>query len=110
MYEIDGDEVFTSDEEYRVWGNARTQQRLYAIARHIAWLIGFRGGAAPNAADRWRKDLAWLKDSFYLSGMKFPWPSVGALVTRSNETKSSKRLAPVASSIPISSTWPFPSR
>lgn len=110
MYEIDGDEVFISDEECRAWGNARTQQRLYAMVRHINWLIGFRGEAAPNASDRWRKDLAWLKESFYRSGMKFPWPSVGTSTFRSSETKASQGATPVASTMPVSSTWPFPPR
>lgn len=100
MFEIDGDDVFKEREEYQVWGNAETQQRLYAMARHISWLIGFRGETAPNAAERWRSDLAWLKENYYRSGMKFGWPMTGA-----SRFQSKEREAPPA---PLSSTWPFP--
>jgi hypothetical protein len=102
MYEIQGDQVFVEDDEYRVWGNARTQQRLYAMARHISWLIGFRGETAPNAAERWRSDLNWLKDSYYRSGMKFSWPRVGGSKSRSQV----KSVAPAT----LSASWPFPVR
>jgi hypothetical protein len=102
MFEIDGDDVFKAKEEYQVWGNAGTQQRLYAMARHISWLIGFRGETAPNAAERWRNDLEWLKENYYRSGMKFGWPLSNAPRSQSKERK--------ASPPPISSTWPFPTR
>ena len=100
MFEIDGDDVFKAREEYQVWGNAKTQQRLYAMAKHISWLIGFRGENLPNAAERWRSDLAWLKENYYRSGMKFDWPITGASRFQSKE----REVPPV----PISSTWPFP--
>ncbi len=74
MYEADGDALSLSSDEQRVWGLPRTQQRLYAMARHISWLIGFRGESAPFAAERWRKDLTWLKETYYRVGMKFSWP------------------------------------
>jgi hypothetical protein len=102
MFETQGDQVFVEDAEYRIWGNARTQQRLYAIARHISWLIGFRGETAPNAAERWRSDLSWLKDSYYRSGMKFSWPKIGGSKSRSLV----KSVAPTA----LSASWPFPDR
>jgi hypothetical protein len=102
MFEIDGDEVLHNKDEHRIWGKAKTQQRLYAMARHISWLIGFRGDVAPNAADRWRSDLSWLKESYYRSGMKFAWP----LVAKSSTSRVNVRLIHA----PISSTWPFPSR
>lgn len=100
MFEINGDAVFKAKNEYRVWGNAETQQRLYAMARHISWLIGFRGETAPKAAERWRSDLAWLKENYYRSGMKFGWPLTGASRFQGKEGK--------VSPTPISSTWPFP--
>lgn len=100
MFEIDGDEVLENKDEFRIWGKAKTQQRLYAMARHISWLIGFRGDVAPNAADRWRSDLAWLKESYYRSGMRFTWP----LVAKSSASRSEVKPGPT----PISSTWLFP--
>lgn len=100
MFEIDGDAVFKAKDEYRIWGNAETQQRLYAMAKHISWLIGFRGETAPKAAERWRSDLAWLKENYYRSGMKFGWPMTGASRSQSEVRKSPPVL--------ISSTWPFP--
>lgn len=82
-----------------VWGNARTQQRLYAMARHISWLIGFRGETAPNAAERWRSDLDWLKVSYYRPNMRFSWP-VGQSPKKPVGIPQGKDK--------LASTWPFP--
>lgn len=64
--------------EYRShWGRPRSVQRLYRIASHIRWLIGFQG-KGPNreqANEDWRGDLHWLKKTYYRSNLhKFRWP------------------------------------
>lgn len=73
---FDGD----ASAEYRShWGRPRSVQRLYRIASHIRWLIGFQG-KGPNreqANEDWRGDLHWLKKTYYRSNLhKFRWPGV----------------------------------
>ncbi len=104
MFRTTREDVFLGEFELRAWGRPQTQQRLYAMAKHISWLIGFRGGAAPRAADRWREDLVWLKNNYFQHDMKFNWPSVAG----SSVTTVSQRANDSTANRASSTTWPFP--
>lgn len=73
---FDGD----ASAEYRShWGRPRSVQRLFRIASHIRWLIGFQGKSPyrEQANEDWRGDLHWLKKTYYKSNLhKFRWPGV----------------------------------
>jgi hypothetical protein len=66
--------------EYRShWGRPRSVQRLYRIASHIRWLIGWQGKShyREQANEDWRGDLQWLKKTYYKPNLhKFRWPGV----------------------------------
>lgn len=57
------------------WGSAKSPQRLYAISNFLAWLMNFQGSTKPLAAEKWRSDLDWLKENFYIKKMAFRWPN-----------------------------------
>lgn len=66
--------------EYRShWGRPRSVQRLFRVASHIRWLIGWQGKSPyrEQANEDWRRDLIWLKKTYYKPNLhKFRWPSV----------------------------------
>jgi hypothetical protein len=66
--------------EYRShWGKPRSVQRLFRMASHIRWLIGWQGKSPyrEQANQDWRGDLLWLKKTYYKSNLhKFRWPGV----------------------------------
>ena len=103
MFRTTREDVFLSEFERRAWGRPQTQQRLYAMAKHISWLIGFRGGAAPNAAERWREDLAWLKNNYFQRDMKFNWPSAARISAKTASHRANDSTVNRA----LSTTWPF---
>lgn len=102
------DGVRTSAERKR-WGSAKSAQRLYGIASFLDWLCRYQGSNAPEAVDRWRGDLAWLKREFYRPTMQFQWPSPPEprrsepAVWRGSPSKPQTTLNPVAA-------WPFPTK
>lgn len=73
---FDGD----ASAEYRShWGRPRSVQRLYRVASHIRWLIGWQGKSPyrAQANEDWRGDLQWLKKTYYKPNLhKFRWPGV----------------------------------
>ena len=66
--------------EYRShWGRPRSVQRLFRVASHIRWLIGWQGKSPyrEQANEDWRGDLLWLKKTYYKPNLhKFRWPGV----------------------------------
>lgn len=66
--------------EYRShWGRPRSVQRLFRVASHIKWLIGWQGKSPyrTQANEDWRSDLQWLKKMYYKPDLhKFRWPGV----------------------------------
>jgi hypothetical protein len=70
-----------SSEAYRTsWGKPRSVQRLYCIAMHINWLIGWQGRdpRKVQANDDWIEDLKWLKQIYYKpTAHRFKWPNSG---------------------------------
>lgn len=72
---FDGD---ASDEYRSHWGRPRSVQRLFRVASHIRWLIGWQG-KSPNRAQAnqdWRSDLQWLKKTYYKPDLhRFRWPT-----------------------------------
>ncbi len=69
-----------SSEDYRShWGRPRSVQRLFRVALHIKWLIGWQGKSPfrAQANQEWTEDLKWLKDTYYKPTLhKFKWPTV----------------------------------
>lgn len=69
-----------SSEDYRShWGRPRSVQRLFRVALHIKWLIGWQGKSPfrAQANEEWTEDLKWLKKTFYKpSSHKFKWPAL----------------------------------
>jgi hypothetical protein len=69
-----------SSEDYRThWGRPRSVQRLFRVALHIKWLIGWQGKSPfrTQANEEWTEDLKWLKKTFYKpSAHKFKWPAL----------------------------------
>lgn len=69
-----------SSAEYRShWGRPRSVQRLFRVASHIKWLIGWQGKSPyrEQANEDWRVDLQWLKKTYYKPNLhKFRWPGV----------------------------------
>jgi hypothetical protein len=69
-----------SSEDYRShWGRPRSVQRLFRVASHIRWLIGWQGKSPfrAQANEEWIEDLGWLKKTFYKpSSHKFKWPAL----------------------------------
>lgn len=69
-----------STEDYRSqWGRPRSVQRLFRVALHIRWLIGWQGKSPfrAQANEEWTADLRWLKKNFYKpSSHKFKWPAL----------------------------------
>lgn len=76
------DLVFDGDAstEYRShWGRPRSVQRLFRLASHIRWLIGWQGKSTSRAQanEDWRSDLQWLKKTYFKPNVhKFRWPGV----------------------------------
>lgn len=64
--------------EYRShWGRPRSVQRLFCVASHIRWLIGWQGKSPyrAQANEDWRGDLQWLKKTYYKPKLhNFLWP------------------------------------
>jgi hypothetical protein len=61
------------------WGNPKTSQRLWRIARHLAGQINLK---RPNylqarAVELWREDLDWLHQELYPRiRFRFAWPRI----------------------------------
>lgn len=108
------DHLCSDSHERRIWGSPESQQRLYAMARLLSKLISFRSGSVPNAAERWRSDLAWLRDHYYRGNMQFDWPRprVTSAKTANKGTTQDKvmKVGPVDSvQSLLTNSWPFPS-
>lgn len=69
-----------SPEAQTRWGVAYSAQRLYAISRHLFWLVRFQGPDKPQAREKWVADLTWLKQNFYRRSQGFRWPFVSDAV------------------------------
>lgn len=90
------------------WGPAKSAQRLYGMATFLAWLCRYQGTNAPQAVERWKDDLSWLRREFFRPIMQFEWPAPteprkrepGSWNTTPNTPKTT--LNPAAA-------WPFPS-
>jgi predicted nucleic acid-binding Zn-ribbon protein len=69
-----------SDEYMENWGTARSHQRLWRIAAHLAFLVNRpfgRDWRKQQSRDDWIEDLDWLHDRFYRSRrFRFRWPDV----------------------------------
>lgn len=69
-----------SSAEYRShWGRPRSVQRLFRVALHISWLIGWQGKSPlrAQANEEWTADLHWLKKTFYKPSVhRFKWPTL----------------------------------
>jgi hypothetical protein len=69
-----------SSDEYRShWGKPRSVQRLFRVALHIKWLIGWQGRSPfrAQANEEWTEDLKWLKKTYYKpTAHKFKWPAL----------------------------------
>ena len=69
-----------SDEYMENWGTARSHQRLWRIAAHLAFLVNRpfgRDWRKTQSRDDWIEDLDWLHDRFYRSRrFRFRWPDV----------------------------------
>jgi hypothetical protein len=69
-----------ASDTYRLhWGRPRSVQRLFRIASHIQWLIGWQGKSPKRvqANEEWTDDLRWLKKTFYRPAThKFKWPNI----------------------------------
>ena len=107
------DHLCADSKEKRIWGSPDSQQRLYAMARLLSKLISFRSTAVPNAAERWRSDLAWLKDRYYRGNMRFQWPCLKAkqgerMPPSSKSNMVRKADAEDSAETRVSSIWSFP--
>ena len=72
-------EVNASDTYRLHWGRPRSVQRLFRVASHIQWLIGWQGKSPKRvqANEEWTNDLRWLKKTFYKpTTHKFKWPNI----------------------------------
>ena len=72
-------EVNASDTYRLHWGRPRSVQRLFRVASHIQWLIGWQGKSPKRvqANEEWTNDLRWLKKTFYKPAThKFKWPNI----------------------------------
>jgi hypothetical protein len=72
-------EVNASDTYRLHWGRPRSVQRLFRVASHIQWLIGWQGKSPKRvqANEEWTDDLRWLKKTFYKPAThKFKWPNI----------------------------------
>jgi hypothetical protein len=101
MFNESNEHLFETTRERVVWGKRMTQQRLYAMSKHLTWLCSLRKNTAPRAVEKWAQDLKWLKQNFYKSAMQFKWPTESQRVdskVRETEPKS----------VPLSASWPFP--
>lgn len=69
-----------SDEYMAKWGTARSHQRLWRIAFHLAVLLNGpvgRDWRKPQTRRDWLEDLEWLHEKFYTSRrFRFTWPDV----------------------------------
>lgn len=69
-----------SDEYMAKWGSARSHQRLWRIAFHLAMLLNGpvgRDWRKPQTRRDWLEDLEWLHEKFYTSRrFRFAWPDV----------------------------------
>lgn len=108
------DHLCSDSHERRIWGSPESQQRLYAMARLLSKLVSFRSSSVPNAAERWRSDLAWLKDRYYRGNMRFDWPrpritSVQAASKGVTQDKAMKGGQVDSVLSQLANSWPFPS-
>lgn len=81
------------------WGPARSSQRLSTMAEFLRWLISFQGIDKPEARERWKADLEWLRTRFYEPTMRFDWP------IPDSEKTSATPAARV--SLDPAAVWPF---
>ena len=62
------------------WGTARSHQRLWRIASHLAKMLNGpvgRDWRKPQTRKDWIEDLDWLREKFYTSRrFRFTWPDV----------------------------------
>lgn len=69
-----------SDAYMEKWGAARSHQRLWRIAFHLAMLLNGpvgRDWRKPQTRRDWLEDLQWLHEKFYTSRrFRFTWPDV----------------------------------
>jgi hypothetical protein len=69
-----------SDAYMEKWGTARSHQRLWRIAFHLAMLLNGpvgRDRRKPQTRKDWIQDLDWLHEKFYTSRrFRFTWPDV----------------------------------
>lgn len=69
-----------SDAYMEKWGTARSHQRLWRIAFHLAMLLNGpvgRDRRKPQTRRDWIQDLDWLHEKFYTSRrFRFTWPDV----------------------------------
>ena len=69
-----------SDAYMEKWGTARSHQRLWRIAFHLAMLLNGpvgRDWRKPQTRKDWIQDLDWLHEKFYTSRrFRFTWPDV----------------------------------
>ena len=69
-----------SDEYMAKWGMARSHQRLWRVAFHLAMLLNGpvgRDWRKPQTRRDWLEDLEWLHENFYTSRrFRFAWPDV----------------------------------
>jgi hypothetical protein len=69
-----------SDAYMAKWGTARSHQRLWRIAFHLATMLNGpvgRDRRKPQTRTDWIEDLEWLHDRFYGSRrFRFRWPDV----------------------------------
>lgn len=69
-----------SDAYMEKWGSARSHQRLWRIAYHLAMQLNGpvgRDWRKPQTRSDWLEDLEWLYEKFYQSRkFRFKWPHV----------------------------------
>jgi hypothetical protein len=69
-----------SDAYMEKWGSARSHQRLWRIAFHLAMLLNGpvgRDWRKPQTKSDWLEDLDWLHEKFYKRRkFRFTWPDV----------------------------------
>lgn len=69
-----------SDAYMEKWGAARSHQRLWRIAFHLAMLLNGpvgRDWRKPQTRRDWLEDLEWLHEKFYKNRkFRFAWPDV----------------------------------
>ena len=82
-FEVDQLPWVESDAYMERWGSARSHQRLWRVAYHLAaqlnGLVG-RDRRRPQTRADWLTDLEWLRETIYTSKRyRFVWPEVEVL-------------------------------